>query len=61
MYMEIILRLIEMLENILKALIEKLNIVTIMLILVLLGVMNQETVFSWFTAIGKAFSTTFSF
>lgn len=42
-------------------LIDKLNIVTILLLLVLFGVMNQDTVFQWFAAIGKAFSTTFSF
>lgn len=51
----------EFLSNILSKLIDKINIVTILLILVLLGVMSQGEVFAWFKAIGKAFSTTFSF
>ena len=59
--MQVLIRLIEMFETLLGKLIEKLNIVTIMLILVLLGYMNQEEVFTWFAIIGKMFKTTFSF
>jgi len=44
-----------MIEKIILKVIDKMNIVTIMLILVLLGIMNREEVFIWFAAIGKAF------
>lgn len=56
-----LLRLIEMFEKIILAIISKLNIVIIMLILVLVGIMNRDEVFTWFQMIGKAFKTTFSF
>ena len=59
--MQVLIRLIEFFETILTKLIEKLNFVTIMIILVVLGIWNQETVFEWFKIVGKMFKTTFSF
>lgn len=51
----------EFLTAVVTKLIDKLNIVTIMLILVLFGIWKQEQVFVWFSVIGKMFKTTFSF
>lgn len=48
-------RIIEMIENIIIKLIDKMNIVTLMLILVILGIMNKQEVFQWFSVIGKSF------
>jgi len=46
-------RLIEFAEKIIIRVIDKINIVFVLLLLVLFGVMNKEEVFEWFSAIGK--------
>ena len=53
--MEVFLRIVEFFEHIIIKVIDKMNIVTIMLILVILGYMNKEEVFEWFGVIGTAF------
>ena len=49
-------RFIEMLENIILKLLDKLNIVTFMLLLVIFGVMNKTDVFQWLEVISKTMS-----
>lgn len=53
--MEALLRFIEFVEKIILKIIDKMNFVTIMLILVILGFMNKSEVFEWFKIIGSAF------
>jgi len=44
-----------MIERIIIKILDKMNIVMVMLILVILGIMNKKEVFEWFSVIGKAF------
>jgi len=46
-----------MFENIIIKIIDKMNIVFVMLILVLFGIMNKKEVFEWIDVIGKSLPT----
>lgn len=47
------MRIIEFFENIIIKIIDKMNIVFVLLMLVLFGIMNKKEVFEWLAAIGS--------